>query len=198
MARIASGTQCYIEEKMAEQRQAPIGEASLSLDTIGRRCGTDKSSEGHDYLSFYERFFSSLRYERAKILEVGVFKGASLKTWERYFPHASIVGVDINPEAQKFASDRISIENADQSNIQDLVDIGVRHGPFDIIIEDGSHLWEHQITSLRTLFAFVKNEGFCVVEDLQTNYGQLGVRYKGASMHELCRLFEKIAGHPGR
>lgn len=71
------------------------------------------------------------------------------------------------------------IELLDQSNIEELTRVAVKHGPFDIIIEDGSHMWEHQITSLRTLFPFLKNNGIYIVEDLQTNYGSMKSEYKG-------------------
>lgn len=150
-----------------------------SLNEIGRKTGTDKSSAHHDYLQFYERFFSPYRDNTITLLEVGVFHGASLRMWEEYFPHGSFVGADINPEVVRFRTDRTEIEIVDQSNVQNLIDLGVKHGPFDIIIEDGSHLWEHQITTLRTLFPFVKPGGFYVVEDLQTNFGKMANNYRG-------------------
>ena len=141
------------------------------LDLIGLKFGTDKSSASHDYLSIYERFFCHRRNDPLKILEIGVLNGASLKVWEEYFPNSRIIGADIDEGTRRFASGRIEIEIIDQSNLEDLVRLGVRHGPFDIIIEDGSHIWDHQITTLRTLFPFVRDGGFYVVEDLETNYG---------------------------
>jgi hypothetical protein len=156
-------------------------ENRASLDEIGRKAGTDKSSAHHDYLQFYERFFSTLRDSPINLLEVGVFHGASLRMWEEYFPHGSVVGADIDRAAVRFRTDRTAIEIVDQSNIQNLIDLGVKRGPFDIVIDDGSHLWEHQITTLRTLFPFVKPGGFYVVEDLQTNFGELATNYRGIS-----------------
>jgi len=40
---------------------------------------------------------------------------------------------------------------------------------FDIIIDDGSHVCEHQQISLGVLFKFLKNKGQYWVEDLQTS-----------------------------
>ncbi len=150
-----------------------------ALNTIGLKHGTDKASSLHNYLEFYEIFFASLRKEPITILEIGVLKGASLKTWEEYFPRAKIIGADIVAATKRFEHGRVTIELLDQSNVEELVRIAVKHGPFDIIVEDGSHFWEHQITSLRTLFPFVKPSGLYIVEDLQTNYGSLGEKYKG-------------------
>jgi hypothetical protein len=156
-----------------------MSQIQRSLDELGLWHGTDKASSGHGYLDFYERFFEGLRDDPITILEIGVFKGASLKTWESYFPRGRIIGADIDPGAKQYATSRITIERLDQSNCQDLVDLGVKHGPFDIIIEDGSHLWEHQITTLKALFPFLKSRGYYVVEDLQTNFGANTENYRG-------------------
>ncbi len=150
-----------------------------SLDEIGRKHRTDKSSGQHGYLGFYEAHFAAQRDEPIRLLEIGVFNGASLKTWEEYFPRARIVGVDINPSCKQFESERVAIEVGDQSNIEDITRVAVKYGPFDVVIEDGSHLWEHQITSLRTLFPFVKENGYYAVEDLQTNFGPMQEKYRG-------------------
>jgi hypothetical protein len=120
-----------------------------------------------------------MRMQHLKILEIGVLHGHSLQTWEEYFPNATIIGADISPRSKMFEGGRIHIELLDQSNVEELTFLSLKYGPFDIIIEDGSHMWEHQTTSLRTLFPFLKNEGYYIVEDLQTNYSDLKSTYKG-------------------
>lgn len=150
-----------------------------TLDAIGLKNGTDKASSDHDYLNFYEMFFSLIREDRITVLEIGIFNGASLQTWEEYFSNAKVIGADILPITKRFERRRVKIEILDQSNVEELTRLAVQHGPFDVIIEDGSHIWEHQITSLRTLFPFLKDGGFYIVEDLQTNYGLMEAHYKG-------------------
>jgi hypothetical protein len=165
--------------------------SAASLDQIGLRHGTDKSSNCHDYLRFYETFFAPLRDRPLKILEIGVYNGQSLMTWRDYFPKAEIVGVDINPATRRLADDRIDIEIADQSNIQNLVDLAVRRGPFDLIVEDGSHRCDHQITTLQTLFPFVKDDGLYVVEDMQQNYGPALESYRGLASETCAEYLKK-------
>jgi ubiquinone/menaquinone biosynthesis C-methylase UbiE len=169
-----------------------MSDEAPSLDQIGLEFNTDKASSMHGYLAMYERFFSKFRYQKIKILEIGVFGGASLRTWEKYFPEAMIVGADIDVGALNYATDRIKIELMDQSNIQDLIDLGVKHGPFDIIIEDGSHFWEHQITSLRTLFPFLKNGGIYICEDLQTNFGVNVDNYRGIASQSCVEYLKQL------
>ncbi|MBU8542728.1 hypothetical protein ACFOEH_03390 [Roseomonas sp. CGMCC 1.13459] len=162
----------------------------MSLNDIGLKYKTDKSSVHHDYLGFYESFLAGRRAEPIRILEVGVLNGASLRMWEEYFPAATVIGADIVPASRRFERGRVRIEILDQSNIEELTQLAVRHGPFDLIIEDGSHMCEHQITSLRTLFPFVRNGGIYIVEDLQTNYGAMLERYRGVAS-ETCMEYLK-------
>jgi hypothetical protein len=152
-----------------------------TLDGMGLKHGTDKASSSHDYLNFYELFLAPLRDKELTILEIGVLNGASLRMWEEYFPRARVIGADIVPTSKQFEKGRVTIEVVDQSNIEELTWLSFKHGPFDIIVEDGSHMWDHQITSLRTLFPFVKRDGVYIVEDLQTNYGSMQKVYKGVA-----------------
>jgi hypothetical protein len=167
-------------------------ETPLSLDAIGVACNTDKSSLHHDYLVFYERFFEKWRQDKLRILEVGVFNGASLRTWAGYFAHAEVIGADINFRAKRHESGRIRVEILDQGNVQDLVDIGLKHGPFDIVVEDGSHMWEHQTTTFKTLFPFVKPGGLYVVEDLQTNFGEMGKHFQGVATESCVDYLKRL------
>lgn len=45
-----------------------------------------------------------------------------------------------------------------------------KRGPFDIIIDDGSHLSEHIIASFQSLVDYVANEGLYIVEDVHATY----------------------------
>ena len=163
----------------------------MTLDQMGLAFGTDKSSSGHGYLAFYERFFSGLRTRKANILEIGIFDGASLKTWEAYFENSRIVGADINPATRRFAGGRIAVEIVDQSDLEQMVGLAIKHGPFDIVIEDGSHQWEHQVTSLRTLFPFLRKGGLYIAEDLQTNYGALERDYRGVASRSCVEYLKR-------
>jgi predicted O-methyltransferase YrrM len=155
--------------------EAPVS----NLNNIGNKYATDKSSKGKqqaeeggglDYLRLYEAFLENRRDNVKKVLEIGVLKGASLRVWEEYFPNALIFGIDINESAKRVASERIKIEILDQSDKEAVIQFAQQHGPFDIVIEDGSHRWEHQINNLKWLIPHVSRGGVYIVEDLQTSY----------------------------
>jgi hypothetical protein len=63
--------------------------------------GTNKFGM-HDYTPNYHKLFAHLRTAPIRILEIGVGGyadddrgGQSLEVWRDYFPHAQIVGIDI-------------------------------------------------------------------------------------------------------
>ncbi len=55
-------------------------------------------------------------------------------------------------------------------------------------------MWEHQITTLRALFPFLRSGGYYVVEDLQTNYGALQAKYRGIASEILRGLPQALDG----
>lgn len=170
----------------APPNPAPLssGDAGVprpGLDAIGLRLGTDKSSRHHDFLRLYESFLAPLRDRPLRILEIGVWAGESLRTWAEYFPHARVVGADIDPAAAQHAGGRIAVEVADQADPAQLAALSAAHGPFDLVIDDGSHVWTHQILTLRTLLPSVVPGGFYVVEDIDTSYGTLAAQYNGGA-----------------
>jgi hypothetical protein len=168
-----------------------------TLDAIGLRHGTDKASNGQDVLFFYERFLEPMRGRAIRLLEIGVLNGSSLRMWSDYFPDGTIIGVDRDRGALAHVGSRISIELADQSSKPDLDRIASL-GPFDIILDDGSHVWKHQILSLQTLFPSLRLGGFYIVEDLVTSYGRYRPFYASGRLSTadyLHKLSDWVVGH---
>lgn len=77
------------------------------LNQIGRGHETDKSSLFHNYLNQYEFFLQKFKDKNFTLLELGVFRGSSVKMWRDYFENAKIVGVDINPHCLQYADNRV-------------------------------------------------------------------------------------------
>lgn len=123
------------------------------------------------YLPIYERHFERFVNRPMSILEIGCLHGGSLQMWKRYFgPLANIVAIDIDPNAKAHEEDQISVRIGDQSDEKFLFNVVEEFGQFDIIVDDGSHLPEHQIKSFKVLYPNIKDSGVYVVEDLHTNY----------------------------
>ncbi|WP_372828315.1 class I SAM-dependent methyltransferase [Polaromonas sp.] len=129
------------------------------------------SSKWAQYLEVYERYFAPHRNKHCRILEIGVQNGGSLQLYQKYFPRAEkIVGIDINPKCKRVESGNIHIEIGSQTDRDFLNDVNATHGPFDIVIDDGSHVFDHQIASFETLFPQLSPTGVYIVEDTHTSY----------------------------
>jgi hypothetical protein len=142
----------------------------MTLDDIGRSHGTDKASNIHDYLRFYERRLSHLRHEAFTLIEIGVYRGSSVATWAEFFPKATIVGLDVNEDCRQYQRDNIAIRIGDASNPRFLFEILHEFGRPLVVLDDGSHRWDHQIQSLQMLFPILRPTGLYVVEDLDTSF----------------------------
>jgi hypothetical protein len=146
-----------------------------SLRELAIAFGTDKEG-AHAYSGPYERHLAALRDRPVRLLEIGVggdddptAGGASLRMWKHYFPLGEIVGLDIFDKSA-LTEERITILRGDQGDSAFLEALGRDHGPFDIVIDDGSHHCADVIASFGALFRFVKDGGWYVIEDTQTSY----------------------------
>lgn len=146
-----------------------------TLVNLAIRYGTDKWNS-HWYMHHYQRHFRHLRRKRIKLLEIGVGGygspyqgGASLRMWKDYFPHAMIYGIDIH-DKKAFEEDRIRIFQGSQDDPAFLEKVIRETGALDVVIDDGSHINEHVITSFKFLFPLLKDTAIYVVEDTQTSY----------------------------
>jgi hypothetical protein len=137
--------------------------------------GTDKEG-AHYYAGHYQHHFESRRNRPLKILEIGVggledprAGGESLRMWKAYFRKAQIVGIDIYDKSFHDES-RITTILGSQADEDLLRRIHAEHGPFDIIIDDGSHFVEHVLATFRIMFPLLAPDGIYAVEDTQTSY----------------------------
>lgn len=141
----------------------------MTLDDIALKYATDKSSTQHNYTEKYDRYFSPLRNEKLKVLEIGIQNGFSLKTWKEYFPNAEIFGIDI-VDCSHMDEERVTTLKGSQNDLTFLKKINDQYGPFDIIIDDGSHNSADMRISFDFLFPLLKKDGLYVVEDIVCVY----------------------------
>lgn len=141
-----------------------------TLDDLAKKYGTDKSSEIHNYCDKYAKYLPFERYDKLNILEIGILDGKSLLTWKEYFYRSNILGIDINPDCKQYEESRISVEIGSQDDGNFLSRTWQQYGPFDMILDDGSHMNEHVIYSFQHLWGSVKSGGVYVIEDIGTSY----------------------------
>lgn len=163
----------------------------LPMRSLLRWAKSDKDLPGqHSYGATYGRLFRRLKYRRVRLLEIGIggygtsLGGRSLLAWRAFFPFGRIVACDIEDKSG-IPGSNVAIYRADQSSETDMLNIAAKEGPFDIIIDDGSHLSRHQILTFYMMFGYLKNGGRYIVEDVQTSYwlGRVGgIEWDGANV----------------
>lgn len=168
----------------------------MKLDYFAIKNKTDKSSLTHGYCEYYEDaielYLKKNNVDSFSILEIGVYAGGSLNMWSDYLKSLrvkhKIVGVDLDPSSMSVQdfNRNIVIEIGDQADLQFLKYVVDQHGPFDVIIDDGSHMCEHQQKSFEFLFDFLKNSGIYIVEDVCTSYWPQ-YNNNSKSMIEYCK-----------
>jgi cephalosporin hydroxylase len=128
------------------------------------------SIKWHHYFEIYERHLSKYRNKNIKVLEIGVQDGGSLQMWKNYFGADSfIVGIDIDPYCE-YEEEQIVVEIGSQSDKDFLEQVIKKHGTFDIIIDDGSHIQDDILTSFFFLYPLLNVDGCYVIEDLHSSY----------------------------
>jgi len=138
----------------------------------------------HSYTPKYHALLNERRNNIGLFLEIGIgnyrlmsrvvkssdyIPGASLRMWRDYCPKAQIVGCDID-ESTLFTDERITTIKTDQSNVDSLnqlIENVKKIQPYaDVILDDGSHIEEHMVTSFKTLWKLVKPGGLYIIEDI--------------------------------
>lgn len=147
---------------------------TTELCQLGLSHGTDKVVGG--FTAFYHLLFSGRR-DITKLLEIGIGTastmthvedyrpGASLRMWADYFPAADIYALDI--DASVLVNEgRIHSMQCNQRIPHQLKQVA-EWGSFDIIIDDGDHTVDSQLTALKYLLPLVKPGGLYIIEDAQ-------------------------------
>ena len=129
----------------------------------------------HSYTPEYDELLKNKEYNL--VLEIGVGfpelmkkytndkyeSGASLKMWRDYFG-CNVIGLDI----KEFNLNEPNIQTilADQSNPESLENAMKQIFPSlpDLIVDDGSHLIDHQIITFKTLWKYCND--IYIIEDI--------------------------------
>lgn len=153
---------------------------------IMKKNDVDKGLGLHNYSTFYEYIFSSLRHSRINFLEIGYKKyGVSLSAWQQYFTNARVLYVDdANP------SENTSMRVFDQRSMEDIDRLMNEIGNMDIIIDDAVHKFSENLFLLQNLFQYLNDGGIYIVEDLTEPTKQSFLNYKEELLEQLpIRLF---------
>lgn len=144
-----------------------------TLDELANEEGTDKGTAHgakHGYTMYYERHLKHARNRPVRLLEVGIYHGASHRMWRRYFPNGEIFGID---DGNTPIPDMHGVRTwTGKQEAEGFIKrfIAESGGCFDVVIDDGGHKAAETVTTFRLLFPAVKPGGMYVIEDLHCSY----------------------------
>lgn len=102
----------------------------------------------------------------ARVCEIGVDRGGSLRMWQALFPFGDVAGVDSNPAATwPDGTTRIVRDQADPG-LPGLV------GQRDLIVDDASHEGQLTRATFNLLWPSIVPGGYYVIEDWWSGYHQ--------------------------
>ena len=147
---------------------------SVSFAAAAESSGSDKFNQ-HGYHRFYPHHLDRFRHREGNLVEIGVDEGKSLQLWRQYLPNAFLHGVDIGRECK---GERFVIHRCDQGDPGQLRVVAEQIGAAFAIIDDGSHIPEHQLLTFDLFFeAVLEPGGLYIIEDIEVSYWRRGVLY---------------------
>ena len=144
-----------------------------ALSEIALKFGTDKcpasyGGTGHSYTPYYFSEYNEHRTRVKRVFELGINDGASVYTWEEFFPNADIYCADIHrPGVDLVNRGRIKSHYVDQTNAASLMELRdwLPRG-IDLMIDDGNHWPEDQVLTANILADRLSPGGMYVIEDI--------------------------------
>ena len=151
-----------------------------NLCFLGKKYGTDKSpfnskpfihggpGHRHPYTCFYDNIFDNIKTNKLKILEIGILQGNSIKMWNEYFINSKIIATDHvdNKKNEMNKLPNVIFDHIDVTDVNSIINICNKYGPFDIIIDDSSHKFNDQIRVIENTFKYINEGGFLIIEDI--------------------------------
>jgi hypothetical protein len=146
------------------------------------------SFKATNYFRAYASLFSHLRGTDCTFIETGILLGGSLFMWRNWLgSKARIIGIDLNPEARKWASEGFEIYIGDQGDPLFWEETLKRIGRFDVLLDDGGHQSFQQAVTLSSCLRANKGESVVVVEDTATSFYREFSGHHQYSFTEYCK-----------
>lgn len=179
------GTSETKNSKKSADRIALKSTKGLDLGQLFLFYGSDKDLNG--YTSVYHTLFDNLKTQPIRFLEIGIGTmipnvnssmvgyarpgyqpGGSLRAWRDYFANGEIHGADVQEDTQFHDEPRIKTHLCDSTQKEKVVALMNTLGneKFDIIIDDGSHNDNDQLSTLTNFYPYLKDNGIYIIEDI--------------------------------
>lgn len=181
--------------------------APTKMCRVMTRYGSDKGAGWHNYTTLYSALFKGYEGQPLQILELGLgtnnpkvpfnmsvlgHPGASVRGWRDLFPDAVVFGADID-RTILFREDRIKTfycDQVDQATIRELWAQPELQGGADIIIEDGLHTIEANVSFMEGSLDHLRPGGVYIVEDIERKWNDRWLNMLESNYSKRCPEYE--------
>lgn len=135
---------------------------------------TDKNTV-HSYLDLYYDLLCSKKETAKNILEVGIYRGGSIKLWHDFFDNAMIYGLDRDDIDNKHITNEI--KNKERIYLFTSIDAYNENYfnsnflskkiKFDVLLDDGPHTLESMKKFINLYSQVMTDDGILIIEDVQ-------------------------------
>ena len=197
-------------------------EGTMNLENYFFGIPHRKINKWFHYFEIYDRHFSKFREVSGRnrsprtgsprptppviMLEIGIQNGGSIDMWRNYFSKRGVIiyGIDIDERCRVLNNPEndIHIRIGSQEDplflTSVLNEIISNHGRLDILLDDGGHTMNQQITTFNTLFDHIHENGVYLCEDTHTSYWHGwngGLREPGTFIEYMKDKIDELNGY---
>jgi uncharacterized coiled-coil DUF342 family protein len=172
-------------------------EALSGLLSVHLTATTNVSDKWESYFGHYDRNLSRFqnREKAVRLLEIGVQNGGSLEAWKAFLGKDSVViGTDVD-SACSLVKSPFSVQcfTGDATDATWARQLCEAKGPFDIVIDDGSHINLDIEKTFALFFPSILPGGLYVCEDLHTAYWDKYGGCQPSKRESVMEMFKEIA-----
>jgi hypothetical protein len=143
----------------------------MSLEEIVDNSRTDKNTV-HSYLPLYQEILISKKESAKHVLEVGIYKGGSIKLWNDFFTNATVYGLDVMNSDHVWDgiknNDKIILHTSTDAYNQDFFNTHISNKNFDFMLDDGPHSLESMKQFIKLYSQVMTDDGVLIIEDVQS------------------------------
>jgi cephalosporin hydroxylase len=144
----------------------------MSLEKIVNNLKTDKNTI-HSYLPLYQNLLISKKETAKIVLEIGIYRGGSIKLWSDFFTNATVYGLDImsiNDVWEEIKNkDKIILHTSKDAYNEDffIANFLYKNIKCDFMLDDGPHSLESMKQFIKLYSQIMTDDGILIIEDVQ-------------------------------
>jgi hypothetical protein len=172
---------------------------ATKLHKIWKNYKSDLGTHWGEYAAHYQGHLDKLaafrngrgnspisKHNKLRMLEFGVQSGGSARLWKQFY------GDDLDYHSIK--EDR-AVQIESQLDAAAIIAVCLKHGPFDVIIDDGGHTYDMMKSTMDTVFRSnkcMKHHSLLVIEDMHMMVKEKSTKEKRQNGYTIPNLASEV------